>query len=78
MGKDFEIVGIPRVVGNDHLKFALRKKKKAFDAIAYGQAENILDIEVGKTRINCLYSIAEDSFFGKRKAVLKVKEMKKM
>ncbi len=77
LGEDFEVVGLPRVVGSNHLKFALRNKGKAFDAIAYGQAENILDIEVGKTRIDCFYSISEDSFFGKRKVVLKVKAMKK-
>ncbi len=76
-GEGFEIVGVPRVVGPNHLKFAMRDKEKAFDAIAYGQAESILNIEVGKTRVDCYYSISEDSFFGKRKVVLKVKEMKK-
>lgn len=76
-GEDFEIVGVPRVVGPNHLKFAVRDKEKAFDAIAYGQAESILNIEVGKTRVDCYYSISEDSFFGKRKVILKVKEMKK-
>jgi len=76
-GEDFEIVGVPRVVGPNHLKFAMRDKEKAFDAIAYRQAESILNIEVGKTRVDCYYSISEDSFFGKRKVVLKVKEMKK-
>jgi len=76
-GEDFEIVGVPRVVGPNHLKFAVRDKEKAFDAIAYGQAESILNIEVGKTRVDCYYSISEDSFFGKRKLVLKIKEMKK-
>ncbi len=76
LGENFEVVGIPRVVGSDHLRFALRSQGKAFDAIAFGQAESILGIEVGKTRINCLYSVAEDSFFGKRKIILKIKEMK--
>jgi single-stranded-DNA-specific exonuclease len=78
LGKNFEIVGIPRVVGNDHLKFALRSRGKVFDAIAYGHASQILDIEVGKTRVDCLYSISEDSFFGKKKIVLKIKEMRRI
>lgn len=77
LGRDFEVVGVPRVVGSNHLKFALRNKGKAFDAIAYGQAENILDIEVGKTKVDCLFSISEDSFLKKKKVVLKVKGMKK-
>jgi len=78
LGEDLEVVGVPRIVGEEHLKFALRKEKKVFEAIAYGKAENILNMEVGKTRINCLYSISEDSLIGKRKVILKVKEMEKI
>jgi single-stranded-DNA-specific exonuclease len=77
LGENFEVVGVPRVIGSAHLKFAVRKKTKVFEAIAYGKAENILDIEVGKTHIDCLYYISEDSFLGKKKVVLKIKEMKK-
>ena len=76
-GEGFQVVGVPRVVGSDHLKFAVRNKDKVFNAIAFGQAEKILDIEMGKPGIDCLYSISEDSFFGKRKVVLKIKEMRK-
>ncbi len=78
LGCDFEVVGIPRVVGTGHLKIALRKADKAFTAIAFDQAEDILGIEIGKTRVNCLYSIAEDAFLGKRKVVLRIKEMEKI
>ncbi len=77
LGKGFEVVGIPRVVGSNHLRFALRNNNKTFNAIAYGQADSILNIEVGKTALDCLYSIAEDSFYGKQKVMLKVKEMKR-
>jgi single-stranded-DNA-specific exonuclease len=76
-GNDLEIVGIPRVVGSSHLKMALRKGGKAFAAIAFDQAEDILGIEIGKTHVNCLFSIAEDAFLGKRKVVLRIKEMEK-
>lgn len=75
--EDLEVVGIPRVIGSDHLKIALRKGDKAFSAIAFGQAEDILGIEIGKTHVNCLYSVAEDAFLGKKKVVLKIKEMEK-
>jgi len=75
LGKDCEVVGIPRVVGSNHLKLSLRQHNKALPALAYGRADEILNIEVGKTRVNCLYSIAEDSFLGKRKTILKIREM---
>jgi single-stranded-DNA-specific exonuclease len=77
LGTDLEVVGVPRVVGNDHLKFTLRDGKKAIDAIAFNQADKILDIEVGKTKLDCLFSISEDSFTGKKKTMLKIKEMRK-
>jgi single-stranded-DNA-specific exonuclease len=78
LSNNLEVVGVPRVVGSDHLKIALRSNKKVVDAIAYGQADAILDIEIGKTMIDCLYSISEDSFMGKKKVVLKVRDMKKV
>jgi single-stranded DNA-specific DHH superfamily exonuclease len=78
LGKDFEVVGIPRIVGSNHLKIALRHKGTAFPAIAFGQAEDILNIEAGKTKVDCLYSVAEDSFFGKKKITLKIREMHKV
>ncbi len=78
LGCGLEIVGVPRVVGSDHLKFALRSNDCAFEAIAYGKGQMILDIEVGKTRVDCLYSISEDSFFRKKKVVIKIKDIKKV
>lgn len=76
LGTNLEVVGVPRVVGNDHLKFALRDGGKTFDVIAYSQAGKILEIEPGETRLDCLFSIAEDSYTKKKKTVLKIKEMK--
>lgn len=70
-----EVVGVPRVVGGDHLKFALRKHDRVIDAVAYGQADNILAIIPGRTRVDCLYTVSENSFLDKRKLVLKVKDL---
>ncbi|MDH4210466.1 MAG: single-stranded-DNA-specific exonuclease RecJ [candidate division WOR-3 bacterium] len=78
LGEDLEVVGVPRVIGTNHLKIALRQGKKAFPAIAFERAEEILGIEIGKTRVNCLYSLAEDSYLGKRKTSLKIKDLEKI
>ena len=75
LAHDLEVVGVPRVVGSNHLMLALRQQGKVFPAIAYDRAAEILEIEIGKTRVNCLYSISEDSYMGKRKTTLKVKDM---
>ncbi len=78
LGEDLEVVGIPRVIGTNHLKIALRQGGKAFPAIAFERADEILGIEIGKTRVNCLYSLAEDSYLGKKKTSLKIKDLKKV
>ncbi len=77
LSTNLEVVGVPRVVGNGHLKFALRDGGKTFGVIAFNQAGKILEIEPGETRLDCLFSIAEDSYTRKKKTVLKIKEMKK-
>lgn len=76
LGEDFEVVGVPIVVGKEHLKFAVRRDKVAFPAIAFYQANKILQLEPGKTKIDCLYTIYEDSLVGKKKIVLRIKELK--
>jgi len=70
-----EVVGVPRVVGYDTLMFALRKQGKVLDVKAFRQAEHILAIKPGKTYIDCLYSVSEDSYTPKHKVVLKIKDM---
>jgi len=76
LGKNLEVVGVPRIVGSNHLKFALREQGIVYQALAYRQADSILKIEPGKTFIDCLYSISEESFSGKNKVMLKVKGMR--
>ncbi|MEO0129308.1 MAG: single-stranded-DNA-specific exonuclease RecJ [candidate division WOR-3 bacterium] len=76
LGKNFEVVGVPIIVGEEHLKFSLRKDKVVFPAIAFYHADKILKMVPGKTRIDCLYTIFEDSLVGKKKVVLKIKELK--
>lgn len=76
LGENFEVVGVPLIVGEEHLKFSLRKDKVVFPAIAFYQADKILNMVPGKTRIDCLYTIFEDSLVGRKKVVLKIKELK--
>ncbi|UCD06346.1 MAG: single-stranded-DNA-specific exonuclease RecJ [candidate division WOR-3 bacterium] len=78
LSENLEVVGVPRVIGTNHLKISLRQGKKVFPAIAFERADEILGIEIGKTRVNCLYSLAEDSYLGKKKTSLKVKELEKI
>ena len=44
-------------------------------AIAFHQAGQILKMSPGKARLDCLYTVNEDTYSGKRKVQLKIKEM---
>jgi single-stranded-DNA-specific exonuclease len=74
-GENFEVVGAPRVVGGKHLRFSVRQGDLAMPAIAFHQAEQILKMAPGKARLDCLYTVNEDSYGGKRRIELKIKEM---
>lgn len=73
-----EVVGFPRKVGNDHLRFTVREKKGCFlPAIAWGRAEDILHIEAGKeNHLDILFQFDEHSYAGKTSLQLNVKDMR--
>ncbi|MEO0090197.1 MAG: single-stranded-DNA-specific exonuclease RecJ [candidate division WOR-3 bacterium] len=77
--RNLEVVGFPRVVGDRHLKFKVRQKKEekeAWEVLAFNEAKAILKLAVGKQDyLNLVYTFDEDSFFGKKKIVLYVKDM---
>ncbi len=64
-----EVVGIPRVIGKEHLRFTVRENKdKTFDVIAFGRAADILNLKPGKeNHIDIAYTFDEDTFFGKKR-----------
>lgn len=73
-----EIVGFPRVVGKDHLKFKVRENKDiVLEAIAFGRSGEILNLEKGKEdHLDIAYTFDEHSFAGKTKLQLVIKDLK--
>jgi single-stranded-DNA-specific exonuclease len=78
MSQGLEIVGYPRRVGKDHLKFTVRENKtKVLEAIAYGRSEEILNLQKGKEdHLDIVYTFDEHSFAGKTKLQLVVRDLK--
>lgn len=73
-----EVVGFPRKVGKDHLKFKIREHKdKVFEAIAYGRSSEILNLKTGQEdHVDIVYSFDEHNFAGKTKMQLIVKDLR--
>ncbi|MEO0110663.1 MAG: single-stranded-DNA-specific exonuclease RecJ [candidate division WOR-3 bacterium] len=76
--RGLEVVGFPRVIGKEHLKFTVREnKKKAFDCLAFGRHSDILHLIPGKeNHIDIAYTFAEDNFFGKKRIKLYCEDLK--
>ncbi|MFB0509275.1 MAG: single-stranded-DNA-specific exonuclease RecJ, partial [bacterium] len=73
-----EVVGYPKIVGKDHLRFKVREnKERVFDVIAFGKSEAILKLVKGQDdHLDIAYYLEENSFAGKTKVQLKIKDMR--
>jgi single-stranded-DNA-specific exonuclease len=60
--EDVEVVGNPRRVGEDHLRFSLRDETGHAPAIFFGGGEFLERLERGKTRIDAVFKIREDEW----------------
>ncbi|MBN2380690.1 single-stranded-DNA-specific exonuclease RecJ [candidate division WOR-3 bacterium] len=71
-----EVVGNPRVLGQKHLKFTVRKDSKVAPAVAFGASELILELESGKKdALDLAYRIDEDTYWGKKTLKLIAEEV---
>jgi len=72
-----EVVGCPRRVGRDHLKFSVRSGGTVLPAIAWGRSSALLDIEVGRRHhLDVCYSVRQDSFRGRRRTELEILDLR--
>jgi single-stranded-DNA-specific exonuclease len=76
--KGLEVVGYPRVVGKEHLKFKVREHKRhVYEAIAFRRSSEILNLKTGKEdHVDLVYSFGENTFNGATKIQLVVKDLK--
>jgi single-stranded-DNA-specific exonuclease len=75
-----EVVGYPKIVGKDkeHLRFKVRENKdRVLEVIAFGKSEAILELVKGQEdHLDIVYYLDENSFAGKTRLQLKIKDMR--
>jgi len=76
--RGLEVVGVPRIIGKEHLKFTVREnKQKTFECLAFGRHDLILRLVPGKEgHIDIAYTFDEDNFFGKKRIKLFCEDLK--
>ncbi len=64
LARNIEVVGSPRIVGKDHLRFKVRDGQLVFDAIGFGLGRLISRIEQGRKNLDIVFSIDENEWNG--------------
>jgi single-stranded-DNA-specific exonuclease len=76
LAKDLEVVGYPRVVGQNHLKFKVRQNDMVLDVIAFEQGGRLGDLEVGKPSLSVVFVLEENRWQGRASLQMRAKDLR--
>ena len=74
--RNLQVVGEPRVLNNNHLKFKVRDHYVIFDAIGFGMGNLKYRLEQGAKNLDMAFYIDENYWRGRKFIQLKVKDLK--
>jgi single-stranded-DNA-specific exonuclease len=82
VAKNLEVVGTPRIVGKNHLRFKVRQDGRLIDAIAFGMGEHLERVSAKRNDLECVFTVDENSWIsssgervGNGQPQLKIKDM---
>ncbi len=71
-----EVVGYPRRVGKDHLKFRVRSGTRVLEAIAWGRSSDLLHLRVGeKNHLDICYTVNRHKYSGRNSIQLTIRDL---
>jgi single-stranded-DNA-specific exonuclease len=76
MADNLEVVGCPRVVGQNHLKFKVRQNERVLDVIAFDKGERLSDVEVGKRNLSLSFVLEENTWQGRSSLQLRARDLR--
>ncbi len=71
-----ELVGAPRIVGKNHLRFKIRKNGTTFDCIGFGLGGLLPRLNGGRKDLSIVFSVDENDYTGVQLPQLKIKDLK--
>lgn len=74
--RNVELYGPPKIVGNNHLRFKVRKNGRVFDAIGFNLGGLIERLQNGSKTVNIAFSIDEGEYAGELVPQLKIRDVK--
>ncbi|HWP82307.1 MAG TPA: single-stranded-DNA-specific exonuclease RecJ [Bacteroidota bacterium] len=75
VSRNVELVGQPRIVGNNHLRFKVRKNNRVLDAIGFNLGGFLEKVQSRRT-LDIAFSIDESEFAGELIPQLKIRDLK--
>jgi len=73
---NLQVVGTPRVIGRNHLKFRVQQKSHVFDAIGFGLGHLYDRLSEGEANLDMVYVIEENVWNGQARTQLRVKDLR--
>jgi single-stranded-DNA-specific exonuclease len=71
-----EVVGTPRIVGSNHLKFRVRQGGEVFDCIGFNMGDFLPRLELGSRMVDMVYVIEENEWNNRKTIQLRIKDIK--
>ncbi len=62
LARNLDVVGTPRVVGRNHLRFKVRQNGVIFDAIGFGLGGLLPRVSNGRKDLECVFSVEENDY----------------
>ncbi|MHB1050865.1 MAG: single-stranded-DNA-specific exonuclease RecJ [Bacteroidota bacterium] len=76
LSKQVQVIGLPRIVGKDHLRFKVKKNGVTFDCIGFGLGSLMEKVRQNMNGLDIVFSIDESDFTGVPLTQLKIKDLK--
>lgn len=76
LAKQVEVIGLPRIVGKDHLRFKVKKNGITFDCIGFGLGGMMEKVKANQKSLDVVFTIDENDFTGVAMTQLKIKDLK--
>jgi single-stranded-DNA-specific exonuclease len=76
LSRNLMVVGSPRIVGKNHLKFKVRQKGEVFDAIGFDLGDLLYRLTPGEGNLDMVFVVEENHWNNETRIQLRVKDVK--
>ena len=76
VANDLSVLGYPKIVGDNHLKMRVRKDDYQLEAIGFGLADKLKEINTAREKISMAFVLEENEWHNTRSLQARVKDIK--